>query len=531
MRLTALLFLIAFFQTAALPPQTPGSVDGVVVEAGSGRPLKSATVQLQARSGVGLSGALVTTTRDDGSFVFRSVPPGLYSIQAELGGYIPETYGNATTRSPNGSADLYNLPAQQLAAGQKISGIRLSLTRGAVISGRLVDDRGEPVVGNVVQALKTTYKDGLPERQLIQSAVSNDLGEYRLFMLRPGEYNVSVIPSGIAPSPLYNATSAIPLYFPGTIDAKAAQPIELHEGESVDGVNFSAIPTQPRRVTGSVQRYGGEPAGVVLSPLNGTSSVHGTVDANEGTFQFSDVTPGSYMLVARTSSMRSMIPLDVRNTDVLNMQLSVGNGFRIPVHIHVEGHPPGDDPELEKVYFRVRPETTVPGIEAETYSPFPNGRFALDVVAGDYRLDITRPEDSYVKSITLDGADVLNQGLHVNGSMEGTMEIVIASSSGSLEGRIDGNNGRDVTVVLAPDAARRGQRALFKSVKAVAGGEFRFQKVPPGDYKLFAWAAETAENGGPWLDPEYLRKYEDRGTPVHVDAERKTTLDRAVPFF
>lgn len=133
-----------------------------------------------------------------------------------------------------------------------------------------------------------------------------------------------------------------------------------------------------------------------------------------------------------------------------------------------------------------------------------------------------------MKSITLGEVDVLNQGLRVTGSMDATMEIRIASDFGSLEGR---TAARNVTVVLVPDAARRGQRSLFKAMRVGPGGEFGFPKIPPGDYKLFAWAEENAENGGPWLDPEYLRQYENRATPVHIDTNRKTTLGRPIPVF
>src|SRR6185295_7853144 len=168
----------------------------------------------------------------------------------ELGGYIRESYGNA-------SDILYGTPGPQLLPGQKNSGIRLALTRGAVISGHLLDDRGDVVVGAVVQAMKTTYRNGLRERTLVQSAVSNDLGEYRLFMLRPGEYHISLIPPTLTPLSLAGRPTAIPLYFPGTIDAKASQPLELHEGETLAGVNFSAIPTRTRRVTGTVQGNNG----------------------------------------------------------------------------------------------------------------------------------------------------------------------------------------------------------------------------------------------------------------------------------
>ena len=88
----------------------------------------------------------------------------------------------------------------------------------------------------------------------------------------------------------------------------------------------------------------------------------------------------------------------------------------------------------------------------------------------------------------------------------------------------------NVTVVLVPDAVRRNQRPLYKSVKS-GNGVFHFQKVPPGEYKLFVWSEDMIDNGGPWLDPEYLKKYEDRATPVRIQPDMKTILDRPVPVF
>jgi hypothetical protein len=514
--------LVAVMQRGAPPPVTPpaplepGSVEGLVVEAGTARPLPRATIQLEARSAQPPAGVMVTNSRDDGTFIFKNVPAGPISLIAELGGYIPEAFGSAP--------DPYNTPTPALLPGQKMTGVRMALTRGGVIAGRLIDDRGDAVVGATVQAMKTTYVNGLPERREAQSAISNDLGEYRLFMLRPGEYHISMVPRTLVSPPVPRQPRVIPLYFPGTIDAKASQAIELHEGEALEGVNFSGIPTRTRRVTGSVQGNAGDGTSVILSPLNGTSTMQQTADPNTGSFQFADVAPGAYLLAAKTSTLRSVISLDVRNADVLNLRISLGAGYRIPVHVHIDGHPAGDDPELERLYFIARPETLVPGLEPDTYSPFPNGRFALDLLAGDYRLDITQPENAYVKAMTLGGIDVLNQGLRVTQSTEQTLEILIASNSGALDGRAE----RDATVVLVPDIPRRGQRALFKSVKSGGGGAFRFQNVPPGDYKLFAW---TEENGGPWRDTEYLRKYEDRGVPVHVDENQKTTLDRPIPVY
>jgi hypothetical protein len=492
-------------------PPTGAAVDGIVLDSQTGRPLAGATVLFQGGGGGISSGTMIRVTGADGTFAFRNATPGQYIIEASRGGYVPERYGSGTVNSITGRPTL--------TPGQTLSGIRLVMTPGGVITGRLTDDRGEPSVGTVVQALKTTYNGGRPQKTHVQSVVSNDLGEYRFFMLKPGQYTIAVEPPSVAYR--LNPAATLPFYFPGTVDAKAAQPISLQLGQTVDGVNFVSIPTRNRRIEGSVQHNSDDPVGVVLSPLNGTTSVNFSVNLNDGRFQFNDVIPGTYTLVARSSEARSPLSLDVRNADVFGTRIVLGPGYKIPARVRIEGNPPGDDPEVEKLYFDVRPEVPVAGLEPETYSPFANGRFTLEVLRRHYRIDIARTPDYYIKSITLEGVDVLNQGLNVESSMEGPLEIVVSKTIGAVEGRADG---ADVTVVLVPDAARRGQQVLFQSMKPNSG-TFRFEKVPPGEYKLFAL---TEENGGPYLDPEYLQKYENRGALVRVEGNRITRLDRAL---
>jgi hypothetical protein len=105
------------------------------------------------------------------------------------------------------------------------------------------------------------------------------------------------------------------------------------------------------------------------------------------------------------------------------------------------------------------------------------------------------------------------------------LEIVVGTNPGSVQGRVAGAG---ATVVLIPDAARRSQRALYKVARPGGSGEFNFQKVPPGDYKLFAW---REENGGPWLDPDYLLPYEDRATPVRVEQGKGFVVESPIPVF
>jgi hypothetical protein len=527
-----ILFLLLSMLQLPLPlPQAPASVDGVVLDAQTKQALAGATVTAQDRSGSGAR--MITVTGNDGRFTFRGLTPGQYLIEASRAGYVSEMAGSplVDTRnfSPNPLA-MVNLPmVQDLMPGQVLSGLRLALTPGGVISGRLTNEYGDVVAGAVLQALKTTHKNGLRERTPVQSVVSNDLGEYRFFMLKPGQYYVSLIPPALVIQNITNQSFSIPLFYPGTVDAKAATVLNLQVGQTIDGVNFPSIPTKNRRIGGGVQGNGSDGLTVILSPANATARTKVDIARNDPnpSFMFSDIVPGSYNLVAHTHDMRSALQIDVRNTDVLGTRILLSPGFRIPSRARIEGRPPGDDPTLENITFSVRPDIPVPGLEPERYSPFANGRFALDVLKRNYWIDITQAENYYIKSITLDGVDVLNQGLHVTSSVEGPMEILIDTHFGEVQGSVAQPN---VTVVLVPDAGRRKQRPLYKSAK-ISTGAFHFEKIPPGDYKLFAWSEDTIDNGGPWLDPEYLRIYEDRATPIRIQADRKTILERPIPVF
>jgi hypothetical protein len=243
----------------------------------------------------------------------------------------------------------------------------------------------------------------------------------------------------------------------------------------------------------------------------------------EGRFEFKGVVPGGYFLVARTAERASFLSLDVGNVDLLNISVALDRIFEIPARVRIEGHPPGDDPELETLYFVIHRDSPIAGLEPQTYSPFSNGRFTLNVLPGDYRIHLSRPADFYIQSMTLRGANIMSQSLRVEESSETPLEIVVGSNPGSIEGRAQASS---VTVVLIPNSERRGQRDLYKAVKAGASGEFRFAKVPPGDYKLFAW---RTENGGPWRDPAYIGRYEERGVPVRIGKGENVQVPQTLP--
>jgi hypothetical protein len=67
----------------------------------------------------------------------------------------------------------------------------LQLVPAGTITGRITDIDGEALPNVNVQALRYVYREGERVLQSVQQARTNDLGEYRLFWLNPGQYYVS----------------------------------------------------------------------------------------------------------------------------------------------------------------------------------------------------------------------------------------------------------------------------------------------------------------------------------------------------
>src|SRR5207244_2358864 len=148
-----------------------------------------------------------------GRFSFLNVPPGEYRLQASrLGPYITAEYGQ---RKP----DERGTPIT-IQSGQKITEIRLQLAPTSSISGRILDNDGEPLGRVEVQALRSMYRDGHRGLKPVQTVMTNDLGEYRLRLLQPGRYYVRarVLNPQDAQGRLFIRPPAAPLtVFQGTV--------------------------------------------------------------------------------------------------------------------------------------------------------------------------------------------------------------------------------------------------------------------------------------------------------------------------
>src|SRR5712671_6486347 len=185
-----ILFLLTIFlvQLAPTPqgPQSPatGSIEGIVNKFGTTDGVSKAKVTLTIVQGGGTPQAV--TADNEGKFAFRNLPPGQYRLNAARDGYVSADYGQ---RGPNGTGVPITVNPPQL-----IREIRIGLVSTGAISGRVVNRDGEPVGNANVQAMRYTYQDGRRTLTVVQTDRTNDLGEYRLFWMTPGQYIVSAEP-------------------------------------------------------------------------------------------------------------------------------------------------------------------------------------------------------------------------------------------------------------------------------------------------------------------------------------------------
>ncbi|HSE17133.1 MAG TPA: carboxypeptidase-like regulatory domain-containing protein [Pyrinomonadaceae bacterium] len=173
-------------------------------------------------------------TDQDGYYRIANVAPGSYEISPSAPSYVP-----ADTNQPNRKSVL-------ITEDENVENINFSLVRGGVITGRVTDADGRPVIQQGV----FFYRAEAFERQqqtpsqpvfVTTSAQTDDRGIYRAFGLAAGRYKVA---SGLSDD-IYNASfvgarsSYKHVFHPDVSDQAKATVIEVVEGTEAANVDIT----------------------------------------------------------------------------------------------------------------------------------------------------------------------------------------------------------------------------------------------------------------------------------------------------
>jgi hypothetical protein len=218
-----------------------------VVDGVTGRPIGGALVRLGGTfagpitapaAGAAPAPAL---TNVQGQFLFRNLAPGRYPLTTQRGGYLPGSYGQTRPEGPPGSV--------RLGEAERITDVTIRMWRYAAITGKVLDEAGEPAVGVMVRSLRRGVVAGRNQWTFFGGTSStDDRGIYRLGSLSPGEYLV-VTTAGLATVPASISESYVQAMQSGTLTTLRPAIQEALSSPLGAGARIGDLQVQPFRST------------------------------------------------------------------------------------------------------------------------------------------------------------------------------------------------------------------------------------------------------------------------------------------
>ncbi|MBO0857762.1 MAG: carboxypeptidase regulatory-like domain-containing protein [Chloracidobacterium sp.] len=307
-----------------------GSIKGRVVgEDGkpmANVPVTAAPIGRGAARRPGLSGqGAQTNSDDDGLFEFEGLAPASYAISASAPGFITPPIADENGPSVYRAGDVANI----------------TLVRGGVITGKVLNASGSPLTGVSVNAIRVGGLEGEDDDQVVFQSFgrawrTDDRGVYRIYGLVPGSYIIQAGQTGQGqqgqpgqfggpPGARLNFLSPFsedaPTYYPSSA-RDAATPVSVRIGEEVVGIDISYRGEKGRVVSGRIVTKTGDegfgPTQVALI-VAGSDAVVATATQMDGGRRFMGrmnrgeragfaiygVRDGDYEIVARRAGFGS----------------------------------------------------------------------------------------------------------------------------------------------------------------------------------------------------------------------------------
>jgi hypothetical protein len=447
-------------------PTGTGRMSGIVVDVDpNATPIRRAIVSL---TGAELPRGRSTISDDQGRFAFEQLPAGRFTLTSTKAAYIAGAYGAARPGRPG-------VPLQ-IAVGQAMTDLRISMARGAAISGALRTGTGEPAADLRVAIYRVPPPGTAPNLSIVALATTDDRGIYRVFGLLPGTYLVaSTLPLGSRPSeivalssgdidralrelqqrtglsmagtppppPVASADpvpagdySAAPIFYPGVAVPSAATPLVLAAGDDRSGIDFSVPFVRVVKIQGALVHPPGTPPtvqfairtdGLRLTSLLANVPVFAAkVEPPGRTFTYSNVSPGRYVITVRTRSGESLYAraeVDVAGADVTGLVLNLQPTIALRGRIVFDGKSPAPQTPVSVQLTAANGaggggsgSTQLGNLHIPPGTSAADGSLAIpDIIPDVYRLTTNVAESSgwWLRSAVVNGRDVLDDALEI----------------------------------------------------------------------------------------------------------------------
>jgi protocatechuate 3,4-dioxygenase beta subunit len=441
------------------------------------------------------------TTDYEGRYRLSNVPAGRYSVVAFAPAFVGPTDG------------MYGEPGKNvtIAEGETVEKIDFALTRGGVITGRVTDSEGAPVISERVQLNQQGGQNRWNNFSSFNPFMfeTDDRGIYRIYGIPAGRYTVSIgdageggtIRFGFGGRGYYKRT-----FHPNVTEEAKATIIELAEGGEAASVDITVgAKSKSFMATGRVVDENGKP---VVGVRIGNSALmkdgnrmggfgYGTLSDTNGGFRLDGLLPGRYAAFVwgegEIEGYTDTVTFEVTDGNVSGLELKMRRGSSIAGVVVVEGTTD------RAVLARLSQLSLAANVESEgpVAPSFSNVKLSPD---GSFRITGLRPGKArlYLASyppipgftiarIERDGVAQreieLGQGAQVTG-----IRVVIEYGTGTVRGVVKIENGplpENARMLVA--ARRRGEATMGpanRGAQVDSRGRFFLEGMATGEYEL-----------------------------------------------
>ena len=530
-------FQIVAGQVGSLPdprngnaPAPPGTavLRGHVFAADTGLPLRKAQVRIVAGD---LRENRLATKDTEGRYEFKEVRAGRYTISANKGSYVGLSYGQQRpTDAPK---------PLQILDNQSVERVDLSLPRGGVITGKIVDEFGEPI--SDVQIAPQSYQTIQGLRRLTpagRQTSTDDMGEFRVFGIPPGQYYLSATWRPQNPMNNEERTAYAPMYFPGTDNPAQAQRITVGVGQQVSDIVMALKPIRATRVSGTATGSDGRPMTGQIMVMSTTGfgfnmSAGGPIRP-DGTFSINGIAPGDYTLRAQSFGPAGVGEMavvkitatgdDITDLHIVGAKPSTASG-RIVTDPGTGSLPQGLSLMLVPMTPGEIPMGTQPARIAD------DGSFELKSGPGRMRINTMGPGRAggwTIRAVRLNGTEITDTGIEFkpNEDISG-LEVEFTNRLTTISGLVTNARGEGVkeysAIAFSQDREKWKIAGRYQSVgRPDQDGRFKISGLAPGDYYIVA--LDKIEPGQT-SDPEFLDVIRAKATAVTIREGDTRTVD------
>jgi hypothetical protein len=462
-------------------------------------------------------------TGDDGRFEFR-VKGGKYSLQGAKRGFITADYDQHEQFSS----------AIVTGAGLDTESIVLKLAPSAVLSGRILDESGDPVRRANVALWREDHSTGVSRIVRFRNDIADDQGAYEFTPLDGGTYFLSVsaapwyavhpvstAPEGEAPMPtmvdrgldvVYPTT-----YYAGATESEDATPIPIRGGDRLE-LDLHLVPVQALHV-------------VFRGPQNGENMysmpllqkrVFDGMDRQIRQENIHLTSPGVFEIVTAPGKYAVRFSGPARNGRISEVDISqdhqevdTSSGDALS-NVNASIHVLGEDAVPRELFVILRDEQKR-GVNFQLVSSKGEVAFA-NIAPGTYDLIAGSQDNSYsVTRIVAEGHETPGHTLKVPAGSSLSLSLTLVGGSGRVEGfaKRAGKAVAGAMVVLIPKHPEA-NRELFRRDQSDLDGSFLLQSVIPGAYTVIAIADgwDLA-----WSQPGVISKYAGHGQTIVVPGQ------------